>query len=72
MKFKNTIFEKLFKKKNEIKVIQEPRTIEVKEQDKSKFKDTLKIKEVKKQKKKEVRTLTCIGDGLGIQGKINS
>ncbi len=69
MKFINNIFEKIFKKNKEIKVIEEAKTMEVKQEDKLTFIDSIKIKT---QNQKEVRTLTCIGDGLGIQKKIKS
>lgn len=72
MEFIKDTLKKIFNKENKIKEIEESKTIHIKQQDKLKFIDSLKINEAEKQRKKEIRTLTCIGDGLGIQKKINS
>ena len=56
-KEKNTLLLEAFKDNNQ-------------EEKKLKFFSELRI-DSKNKKKKKVETLTCIGDGLGIQGKIN-
>lgn len=72
LEFIKDILKKIFNKGNKIKEIEESKTIQIKQQDKLKFIDSLKINETEKQRKKGIRTLTCIGDGLGIQNKISS
>lgn len=62
-------FKKIFIKDNTIKTIQAPIKTVSKEPSNN-FIASLKSGVVKK-KKKEVETLTCFGDGLGIQNKIN-
>ncbi len=59
----------IFIKHDEVKKLQEPNdTIE---QDKKEyFIESLKINTTEKRTKKKVETLTCNGDGLGIQKKI--
>lgn len=61
------LFNKIFKKESNMKMLEEPAKEETLKK-KSIFMDSLKVNIIKK--KKEVRTLTCTGDGLGIQTKI--
>lgn len=62
-------FKKMFIKENTIKSI-EPSTETIPRKSNNNFIDSLKSSTIKK-KKKEVETLTCVGDGLGIQNKVN-
>lgn len=62
-------FKKIFIKENIIKTIEAPTEV-VSKKTNNNFIDSLKSTVVKKNKK-EVETLTCVGDGLGIQNKIN-
>ena len=71
-----SFIKRLFKKE-EIKLIEAPIEVEDEEKDKKKekFLNSLKVEdEVKKKKKlkRKIETLICVGDGLGIQGKITS
>ena len=59
----------IFIKQDEVKKLTEPKII-VKENKKEKFIESLKITTTQKKAKKRVETLTCNGDGLGIQKKI--
>lgn len=59
-------FKKLLNKEESIKMIEEP----IKKDDKIDFINSLKVDTEQKHKKKKVETLTCVGDGLGIQTKI--
>lgn len=70
--FKNIIsfFKKIFNKENNIKMIEAP-VQEIKKKDKASFMNSLKVNIVQKRKKKKIETLTCFGDGLGIQNKIS-
>lgn len=65
MNFIIKLFEKIFKKKNNIKMIKQQSS----KTNNSNFINELKTK-TKINKKNEVETRTCIGDGLGIQKKI--
>lgn len=58
---------KKFLKKEDIKMLNQPIVKDL-NRDKNKFIDSLKVNIVKN--KKKVETLTCFGDGLGIQKKI--
>lgn len=59
----------VFGKKSVKKMIQAP--IEIHEnKEKLEFSNSLKV-DIPKPKKKEVETMICYGDGLGIQNKIN-
>lgn len=62
-------FERIFNKENSVKMIDAP-VENLKKDNKSDFLDSLKVDVVLKHKKKKIETLTCIGDGLGIQTKI--
>ena len=64
-----SFFKKVFSKNNKIKKIDET-TKTVQSRKTHSFKNSVKIENSNK-KKKEVETLTCFGDGLGIQTKIN-
>lgn len=67
---KNVILflKKIFHKENNIKMIEAP----IQKNDRMSFINSLKINiKEKYSKKKEVETQTCVGDGLGIQAKIN-
>ena len=72
MSFIKNLFElikNIFNKKFDKKMIQAP--IETHEhKEKLKFANSLKV-DIPKPKKKEVETMICYGDGLGIQNKIN-
>lgn len=59
----------IFIKQDEVKKLIEPK-ITVKEDKKESFIESLKIATTEKRTKKRVETLTCNGDGLGIQKKI--
>ncbi len=59
----------IFAKKDEVKKLAEPKII-VNEDKKETFMESLKITTTPKRTKKRVETLTCDGDGLGIQRKI--
>lgn len=59
----------IFIKQDEVKKLIEPK-ITVKEDRKESFIESLKIATTEKRTKKRVETLTCNGDGLGIQKKI--
>lgn len=63
-------FKKIFNKEDNMKTIETPvKTVE--EQEKTNFANSLKVDNAKEKKKKEVETLICVGDGLGIQNKIS-
>ena len=59
----------IFIKQYEVKKLIEPKITE-KEDKKDSFIESLKITNTQKRTKKRVETLTCNGDGLGIQKKI--
>lgn len=59
----------IFIKQDEVKKLVEPK-ITIKEDKKESFIETLKITTTEKRTNKRVETLTCNGDGLGIQKKI--
>lgn len=68
---KNAILclKKLFCKESNIKKIEES-TEKIKNNN-NEFEKSLKVKIIQENKKKKVETLTCVGDGLGIQTKIS-
>jgi len=72
MKFIRNIiafFKDVFHKKNDIKMIEAP--IEnLKQDNKTSFMNSLNLNLQQKKKKKKIETLTCFGDGLGMQNKI--
>lgn len=59
----------IFIKQDEVKKLVEPK-ITLNEDKKESFIESLKITTTEKRTKKRVETLTCNGDGLGIQKKI--
>ena len=59
----------IFVKQDEVKRLQEPKIVIVQDKKES-FIESLKIVTTEKRTKKRVETLTCNGDGLGIQKKI--
>ncbi len=59
----------IFAKKDKVKKLEEPKII-VNENKKESFIESLKVTTTPKRTEKIVETLTCDGDGLGIQGKI--
>lgn len=59
----------IFTKQDKVKKLTEP-TIIVNDDKKESFIESLKVTTTQKRKKKKVETLTCNGDGLGIQKKI--
>lgn len=62
-----SFLKKIFHKEDSVKMLQTP-VERAKGHDKENFIDSLKINVIKE--KKKVETLTCEGDGLGIQSKI--
>ena len=73
MNLLNKVYEfikQIFNKKNNIKMIETPKAkIQIDEQ--INYRDSIKIDNTKKVKKKRIETLICDGDGLGIQNKIS-
>lgn len=69
---KNVIlfFKRLFSKESSIKKIEESTEKKIKSNYKD-FENSLKVDITQKNRKKKVETLTCFGDGLGIQTKIS-
>lgn len=65
-----SFFKRLFNKDSNIKMIEAPIEM-VENNEKTKFIDSLKVNITKNFKKNKVETLTCFGDGLGIQDKIS-
>lgn len=63
-----TFIKKIIYKESNIKMLETP-IEKVESSDKDKFKNSLKVKIT--MKKKKVETLTCVGDGLGIQNGIS-
>lgn len=60
----------IFNKESTVKLIGAP--IEpIKKLDKNNFKNSLRVNTLFSNQKKKVETLTCLGDGLGIQTKIS-
>ena len=59
----------IFVSQDEVKKIQEPK-ISMEQEEKMTFMQSLRITTTEKKLKKKVETLTCDGDGLGIQKKI--
>lgn len=60
----------IFVKQEEIKVLEEPKQI-INQEKKMNFIESLKVTIIEKKNKKRIETLTCEGDGLGIQKKIS-
>ncbi|MCI8397380.1 MAG: hypothetical protein HFJ52_07190 [Clostridia bacterium] len=60
----------IFVKQEEIKALEEPKQI-INQEKKINFVESLKITTTEKKNKKRIETLTCEGDGLGIQKKIS-
>lgn len=69
---KNAILflKKLFSRESSIKRIEESTEKKMKSNYKD-FENSLKVDITPKKRKKKVETLTCFGDGLGIQTKIS-
>ena len=68
-------FEKIFSKKEKIKMLEEPKIIDVsKESNKKKedFIQSLKVKNLETVEKSKISTLICEGDGLGIKPKMSA
>ena len=65
-----SFFKNIFSKKDNIKMIEAP-TKPIQNEARREFANSLKIN-LKKDKKRKVETLTCFGDGLGIQSKIEA
>lgn len=63
------IIKNVFNKKSDKKMIQAPIETQT-SKEKLEFANSLKV-DIPKPKKKEVETMICYGDGLGIQNKIN-
>ena len=62
-----SFLKRVFNKKNNINLIEAPRERD----NKINFKNSLKVATTQNNKKQKVETLTCFGDGLGIQTKIS-
>lgn len=60
-------FKRIFNKQESTKMIE----ASVKKESKTNFRESLKVNRVKRHKKAKVETRICVGDGLGIQTKIN-
>ena len=60
----------IFVKQEEIRALEEPKQI-INQEKKINFVESLKITTTEKKNKKRIETLTCEGDGLGIQNKIS-
>ena len=60
----------IFIKQEKVKKLEEPKTI-VTQRNRSNFIESLRIATIERITKKRVETLTCDGDGLGIQKKIS-
>lgn len=65
-----SFFKSFFINKNKVKLLEPPMEI-IKKQDNSNFLASLKVDQSKDKKKKQIETLTCVGDGLGIQNIMN-
>lgn len=61
----------IFNKKEEVKKLAEPE-INVEQEKKENFVNSLKVNIVENKKKNKIETLVCVGDGLGIQKKMTS
>ncbi|MBQ2938110.1 MAG: hypothetical protein IJE05_04460 [Clostridia bacterium] len=59
----------IFIKQEEVKPLEEPKYI-TNQKEKANFIESLKITTTERRTKKKIETLTCEGDGLGIQKKI--
>lgn len=59
----------IFNKKETIKMLEEPKQAESRDR-KIGFVESLKINTIVKRRNKQIQTLICTGDGLGIQKKI--
>ncbi len=66
-----SVIKNIFTKQEEVKKLAESKTI-VNEDERDRFIKSLKIATIQKRTKKRVETLTCNGDGLGIQKNITS
>ncbi len=60
----------IFIKQEKIKALEEPKQV-IHQREKVDFIESLKVNVNEKKKKKQIETLICEGDGLGIQGKIS-
>lgn len=65
-----SFFKNIFNKKENIKMLETP-TESIQNEAKREFANSLKVN-LRKDKKQRVETLTCFGDGLGIQSKIEA
>lgn len=63
------LIKKFFVKKDNIMMLKSPEEEKVKEEKKEKFLASIKI-DILKKNNKEIETLVCVGDGLGIQKKV--
>lgn len=63
-------FKRLFNKEDNIKMIDSP-VDNLQREDKEKFVNSVKVNTIENREKKNVETLTCFGDGLGIQTKVS-
>ena len=59
----------IFIKQDKVKKLSEPKIV-TEQNKKERFIETIKINTTEKRAKKKIETLTCQGDGLGIQKKI--
>lgn len=58
-------------KKEQPKTIEAPK-IDITKETRNEFLESIKVNIPVKMKKKKIETLVCVGDGLGIQNKLNS
>ncbi len=65
-----SFFKNIFNKKENIKMLEAP-TESSQNEAKREFANSLKVN-LRQDKKQRVETLTCFGDGLGIQSKIEA
>ena len=64
-----TYLKKFLKKEKDIKMIPAP-SVDYKENSKEEFINTIRINTIIEKNNKEIETLVCVGDGLGIQGDL--
>ena len=67
------LLKKIFNKKVQIGVvdIEKKEVVNVEKNIGNEFRNILKLKSITYEKKKKIKTLICVGDGLGIQNKIS-
>lgn len=69
------LFKNIFSKKEKIKMLEEPKIMDVSREINKKKEDfiqSLKVKNLETVKKSKISTLICEGDGLGIKPKMSA